>query len=220
MNRAAKLILDLLFPPKCAFCRAVLKKDREDLGFCAGCEETLPRAPEARMDKRGEFFDFCLAPLYYRDAVRRSVLRFKFYGARAYCSAYAKIIAEAVKNETEAVFDAIAWAPVSKNRLRKRGYDQARLIAMCLSRELNVPCRPLLKKIRHTPPQSRIVGEEKRRANVSGAYAVCPGEDVRDLKIQLVDDVITTGSTLSECTRTLLMAGADRVICSVLARAE
>ena len=220
MNRVSKFILDLLFPPKCAFCRAVLKNDREEHGFCAECERKLPRADDARMGKKGEFFDFCLAPLYYRDAVRRSILRFKFYGARAYCKAYAGIIAGAVRNEPEAVFDVIAWAPVSKSRLRKRGYDQARLIAECMSEALGFPCRQLLKKIRHTPPQSRIVGEEKRRANVSGAYAVCPDEDIKDLKILLVDDVITTGSTLSECTRTLLMAGADRVICAVLARAE
>lgn len=220
MKSVKEFLLNLFFPPKCAFCRAVLNGDREKTGFCAECEKSLPRPAESLMGKTGEFFDFCLAPLYYRGAVRRSVLRFKFYGARPYFTAYAKIIAEAVRNEPEASFDVITWVPVSKNRLRKRGYDQARLIAERLSLELGVPCRRLLIKIRHTPPQSGISGAEKRRANVSGAYAASGDENIKDLKILLVDDVITTGSTLSECTRTLLMAGADRVVCAVLARAE
>jgi len=212
--------LDLFFPPKCAFCRAVLPKERVEAGVCAACRQSLPFTDDPRGKKKGEFFEFCLAPLLYRDRVRDSVLRFKFYGARSCCRAYAGLMAETVRKEPEAVFDLITWAPVSKKRLRKRGYDQARLIAEALAEKIGAPCAPLLLKTRHVPPQSHIKGDEKRRANVSGAYTLLPGAAVTGKRLLLVDDVTTSGATLTECSRVLLMGGAEQIVCAVLARAE
>lgn len=217
---AGSFFLDLFFPPKCAFCRAVLPKERTDAGICAACQQSLPFTADPRGRKKGEFFEFCLAPLRYTGRVRDSVLRFKFYGARSCCRAYARLMAETVRREEEAVFDLVTWAPVSKKRLRKRGYDQARLIAEALAQQLGAPCAPLLEKTRHVPPQSHIKGDEKRRANVSGAYALLPGAEVQGRRLLLVDDVTTSGATLSECSRILLMGGAEAVVCAVLAKAE
>ena len=77
---------------------------------------------------------------------------------------------------------------------------------------------PTLKKIRNTKAQSGTGGAAKRRANISGAYAVPDGADVDGKRIILIDDIVTTGSTLSECARTLAMAGAENVSAAALAR--
>jgi ComF family protein len=116
-------------------------------------------------------------------------------------------------------FDLVAWPPLSRWRLYRRGYDQARLLAEGLARVRNIPCQPLLKKIRHTSPQSLLKTESERRANVLGAYELCADMQVAGKRILLVDDVMTTGATLSECARVLLTAGAAEVVCVTLAMA-
>ena len=77
---------------------------------------------------------------------------------------------------------------------------------------------PLLRKIRNAPPQSGISGDAARRANVLGAYRVTDPDALRDKRILLLDDVITTGATASECARVLLTAGAKSVNCAAVAR--
>lgn len=213
-------LLDLLFPPKCVFCRKLLPGGNKDGGICVKCAASLPYTDEPRAERSEDFFDFCLSPLYYRGIVRDSILRFKFRGAASYAGVYSRLAAEAVKAEPDASYDIITWAPVSRKRLKKRGYDQARLIAEGMAELLGSKCLPILKKSKHTPPQSGLEGAEKRRENVSGAYEMLPGRSVDGMRILLVDDVMTTGSTLSECTRTLLMAGAESVFCVTLARTE
>ena len=213
-------LLDHFCPTKSVFCRALLPQDKWEDGVCGKCAEKLPFTVSPRGAKRGEFFDFCVAPLYYRDEVRDAIHRYKFSGNSSYGAVFGRLVAEAVKNEPDAVFDTVTWAPVSAGRLRKRGYDQAMLIAQSAAGLLGKPCEPLLKKIRNAPPQSRLQGSEKRRANISGAYICRPDAETAGKSILLIDDVITSGSTLSECSRMLLMGGAERVICAVLARTE
>ena len=77
--------------------------------------------------------------------------------------------------------------------------------------ELGITPVPVLRKIRGNPPQARITGEAKRRANVLGVYAVLPGADVAGKKIVLLDDILTTGATMGEAARVLLTAGAREV---------
>ena len=116
-------------------------------------------------------------------------------------------------------FDLICWAPVSKKRRRKRGYDQGELLAREAAKQLGRECVPLLKKVRDTPAQSGLKDPSARRANVMGAYQAVEPALVVGKRILLVDDVVTTGETLSECASTLLMAGAEEVFCVTLAKA-
>ena len=116
-------------------------------------------------------------------------------------------------------FDLICWAPVSKRRRRKRGYDQGELLAREVAKRLGRECVPLLKKVRDTPAQSGLKDPSARRANVMGAYQVPHPALAAGKRILLVDDVVTTGETLSECAGTLLMAGAKEVFCVTLAKA-
>ena len=211
-------ILDLLFPPRCVFCRKFLKTGEKDI--CGKCRESLPVCPAEKAVSSGEFYDICVSPLYYKDDVRRSILRFKFNDATNYASCYGKILAECIKDNLAGKYDMITWVPVSKEREKKRGYDQAMLLALATALELDDVAVETLRKTKDIPAQSTLDGHEERKANVVGVYEATDRELINDKRILVIDDIVTTGSTLSECARTLLMAGAREVICATLARTE
>ena len=210
-------LLDLLFPPKRPFCEKILEKGQALL--CPDCQRDLPWTQGVQGERKLEFIDLCTAPLWYRDKVRESHHRYKFSGVRAYVMPYAVLMAQCVADHLEGRFDVITWVPLSRKRLRRRGYDQSRLLAQRLVQEVGVPCEHLLKKVRNTTAQSGLNGESERRANVLGAYTMCPGVSVAGRRVLLVDDVVTTGATLSECARVLRTAGATEVVCVTVAMA-
>lgn len=209
-------VLDLLFPRKCVFCGRII--DSGDV--CDSCSSKLPTAEGASAVTKGEFFKRCVSPLYYTGDVRESVLRYKFGSRENYAKVYAEYMARCISENLRDEVNVITWVPVSAKRLRKRGYDQSRLIAEELSVLLGIEAVQLLRKTRDNPAQSSLKGEEKRRANVLGAYEVTDKTLVSGKTVLLVDDVITTGATLSECARMLLMADAEDVLCSTLAKGE
>ena len=215
-EKIKEIALDLLFPPKCVFCGKLL--DKGESGICKDCLGTLPETEGEDAKTKGDFFRFCVSPLYYRGLVRDSVLRFKFNGRQGYAETYAELIKPCVDRNIDRKIDMVSWVPVSRKRLRKRGYDQAKLIAEALSELLDVPCVQTTEKVRDNKAQSGIDGAEKRRANVMGVYKAISGS-ASGKTVLLVDDIITTGATISECARTLLMAGAESVYCATLAKA-
>jgi len=211
-------LLDLLFPPKCVFCRDVLLQ--KGAYFCSTCGESLPFCPDEAISQAGDFYVRCVTPLFYEGLVTDSIHRYKFLNARGYRRTYAPLMAACVSEYITEPYDLITWAPVSKKRLRKRGYDQAEILAKELAPYLDKPCVSVLRKSRNAPPQSSLEGgREVRKANIAGAYEVPDVSLVKSKRILLVDDVLTTGSTLSECARMLLLAGAEEVSCVALARA-
>ena len=113
--------------------------------------------------------------------------------------------------------DLITWVPLSRKRLRKRGYDQAKLIAEAVSVRLGVPCVPVLRKLRNIRAQSSLQDAVQRQRNIRNVYSVSEPEKIRGKRILLIDDIVTTGATLSECARTLREAGAAEVIAAAAA---
>lgn len=209
-------ILDILFPPKCTFCGKVIIRHTQCL--CDKCSSNLPYTKGAQCSQKGDFFDTCVSPLFYEDDVRKSILRFKFKSIISYTECYGRQMADCVRDNLAGQYDLITWVPLSIKRAKTRGYDQAMLLAMAVALELdNVAVDTLVKNL-HVQPQSSIEDSEKRRANVSGVYDIKDAELIAERKILLVDDIITTGATLSECARTLLLGGAESVVCATLAR--
>lgn len=207
------MLLDLLFPRKCAFCRRLTQNEAS---VCPRCREKLPYTGySARQDF--PHLDTCYSPLYYTEEVRQSLLRYKFGGLRMYASVYGEFLAKCI-DENQISCDSITWVPLSRRRLRQRGYDQARLLAEDLSARLAIPCVPTLRKIRNNPRQSASGNAEKRRRNVKGVYTALPQADICGKTLLLVDDIVTTGSTLSEAASVLRKAGAASVIGLTLAR--
>ncbi len=204
---------DLLFPPKCIFCQRILSREETDL--CHDCRSSVEEFPKANY--RISFVAGWTALWYYIDKVRQSILRYKFYGRRSYGAVYGRLLAMKLHTKPICQYDVLTWVPVSRQRRRKRGYDQVELIALSLGSELGTPAVPVLKKVRHTKPQSRLQDASHRKANVMGAYGVTDPSLVAGKRILLIDDIITTGATVSECARVLLTAGAIEVSCAAVA---
>lgn len=210
-------ILSLIYPPKCVFCGTVI--DKSDI--CEECEKTLPFTKGDSIYQKFPFVDKCISPLYYKDYVRRAVLRFKFAGCSCYSRRLGGIMSECAENNLDCgSIDMVSCIPLSRKRMHDRGYNQAELLAKEISKKVGVEYLPTLKKIRHNTAQSTIKDSKQRAANVIGAYGVIDAEEVKGKYILLVDDVVTTGSTVSECARILKKSGAKAVYCVTLARRE
>ena len=209
-------LLDLFFPPKCPFCGKVL----DHAGICPACEKALPWTEEGAGLRELPGGLQCAAPLWYEGKVREGLLRFKFQGARAAAGPLGELVARCAAERFSGAFDVVTWVPVSRRRLRSRGYDQARLLAESACRLWEVRPEQLLQKITDNPAQSGLTEEAARRANVLGVYEAAEPERIQGYRILLVDDICTTGATLAECARTLRDAGAAAVmcVCAALAR--
>jgi ComF family protein len=206
-------MLHLLFPPKCVLCGKLLQRNETDL--CGDCRIDAPECPAVR--KKRPFVESMLAVWYYEGNVRKSLLRYKFYGKRQYAGVYGRLLAMKLLREREDTFDLITWVPISRWRRLRRGYDRVELLAKAVGQELGMTPVRCLHKNRHNPPQSGVIGEAQRRANVLGVYDPVEPEAFRGKRILLLDDIITTGATVGECARVLLTAGAKEVHCAAIA---
>ena len=206
-------LLALLFPPKCILCRKLLKKDETDL--CAGCRKNTPEYSLVKRDI--PHVARWTALWYYKDNVRNSVLRFKFSNAQHYAQPYGQLLGMHILKTFPEGFDLVTWVPTGNKRIKKRGYDHARLLAAAVATELGVSATPLLHKIRQTPPQSSLSTFEQRRKNVADAYAVTDAALLKGKRILLLDDVITSGASCAECSKELRKAGAKSVFCAAIA---
>lgn len=214
MKKLFLFISRFLFPPKCVLCRKVLKENETDL-----CRECRAHTPEfSKQTKKLPYLAGWTALWYYEGDVRRSILRFKFYNARSYAETYGRLLAmKLLQEETE--FDLLTWAPISRMRKWRRGYDQVELIARAVGKELGIAPVATLKKRRNNPPQSGIRDAARRRANVFGVYQVLDPQQISGKRILLLDDIMTTGATAGECARMLLTDGAKEVYCAAVASA-
>lgn len=211
-------VLDLIFPPRCVFCSKVLTYTRNHI--CDNCQKELPWIVGQAAEQKFEFVSLCASPLWYQGEVRESIHRYKFSNRSMYAKPYGRLVAQCVADHLSGKYDLITWVPLSGKSLKKRGYDQAMLLAMAASLELNDVAVETLRKKRNTDAQSSLKEEADRRANVLGAYEIVDPVLVEGKRILLIDDVVTTGSTLSECARILLTYGASDVVCATLCRAK
>ena len=209
--------LELLYPTRCAFCHKLLEPGGGKV--CKACRDSLPFTRGAAQIQSFPHVKSCAAPFYYEGNVRASLLRYKFGGMTGYAEVYADYLSKCI-DENGIICDSITWVPLSRRRLRRRGYDQARLLAEALSAKLGVPCERTLVKTKNNPPQSRTGKAAQRRANVSGVYEAVSGAELAGKRLLLVDDIVTTGSTLGEAAGALLGAGAASVCAAAVARGQ
>ena len=207
-------ILEWVFPRKCILCRGLLDKDETDL--CRKCRADQPEYPYGK--KRVPHIDALTAVWMYEGQVRRSIHRYKFNGARHYADPYGRLMAMRIQRDLPPA-DIVTWVPISAKRRRKRGYDQVELLARAVGPELGIPAEPLLEKIRDNRANSGLKTPAERRANVLGVYRAVNQDSLRGKRVLLLDDIVTTGATASECARVLLTAGAERVYFAAAAAA-
>ena len=212
-----RLLLDLIYPPRCMFCHGFLRRDEK--AICQSCRENLPVLEEKNRGISLKGIPRCTSLFRYEGNVRQAILRYKFHGLSFYNREFAALMTENLTDE-ELACDEVTWVPLSRKRKRTRSYDQAQLLAEELAAGRNVPCSCLLVKQRDAAPQSGSGGREERKANIRDAYRIKKGIDIRRKTILLIDDIVTTGATLEECAAVLSAAGAACVKAATIARTD
>ncbi|MEA2973640.1 MAG: hypothetical protein QOG82_2098 [Actinomycetota bacterium] len=166
---------------------------------CPACASDL-RSPPGLPPPAG--VDSCRALLAYEGAGRELVARLKYRNARSSVPYLAERMAALAADRTP--YDVVTWAPTTTARRRQRGFDQAELLARALARRLHVPCRRLL----HRPPGNPQTGQPLDVRRAGPAFHPARPSPPRVL---LVDDVVTSGATVTAAARTLTAAGAAEV---------
>ena len=230
-------IASLLYPPSCTICSGPVdsgeylcdeceaKVSRIVPPFCATCSEPFDGAITttfscANCAHRALHFDAAVSAYRSRGIVRHVMLNFK-YGRQIHLRhLVARWLIAALDDERlrERRFDAIVPVPLHPAKQRERGFNQAALLAEWLSTHMALMVRPVLQRVRFTTTQTAFDRSE-RMQNLRNAFRLRKNADVRKLRVLLIDDVLTTGSTLSECARVLKEAGAHSVYAATAARA-
>jgi competence protein ComFC len=234
--RPLEAIASLLYPPACTICATSVEPGEylcaqcNDKAtpivppFCEICSEPFAGAITgsftcANCAHREIFFDTAVAVYRSRGIVRRVILDFK-YGHQIHLR---HVIARWLGQALDDVrlrgrrFDVIVPVPLHPARERERGFNQAALLAELLSEKMSIQSKAVLKRIRYTTTQTAFDRVE-RMENLRNAFRLRKNMNVRHLRVLLIDDVLTTGSTLSECARVLKDAGAMSVYAATAAR--
>ncbi len=227
INSGLWTALDWVFPPECAACGE--PGDR----LCSNCQGKIHFLPNWREDQEG------VQPLvesrdahgqhfrsascsesrhlaYYEGVIRECIHSLKYHENRGLGAFFAKWLARLV-DQAGWVVDLVMPVPLSEQRFRQRGYNQSSLIARPLAFQLGIAYNPYgLRRILDTPSQVGLSAEARRR-NVAKAF-LAEGTIVKGKSVLLVDDVMTTGSTLNACADALVFAGAVEVYAVTIGR--
>ena len=235
MNKILNDILNFIYPPYCSICKEsthginivcnscfekihfinknrckICGKKLKSGNICKDCEENPP------------FFDFVIGCGNYVPPLSNIIKIYKYNHRPSLSEHLARILYSLYQSRGDLKrIKAVTWVPMRRTELRERGYNQSKLLAEKLANYANLKSAPLIKKVRNIPSQTKLP-YEKRISNVVGAYKVRDEylELIhKDLEegIILIDDVITTSSTMNECARILNEKGVGRVIGMVLA---
>lgn len=237
MNAAAvaRHFVNLFYPLHCPACGCALDAmNREGIcGTCAGRIKRTPRpycnscgrpvnhedavCPECR--KMTLHFDRAYSACLYEDVLKELIHTLK-YGGGASCAKFLSGLMIDFLRRNEEILngaDIVTFVPLDSKRLRERGFNQSKIFAREIGLAFGLPVMDTLKKARRTKNQNELPREE-RLTNLKGAFRARPGRDIKGRTVLLVDDVMTTGATLSECAVTLNAVGAGKVRCFTLAR--
>ncbi|MBQ3904507.1 MAG: ComF family protein [Eubacterium sp.] len=218
MSSALKRLSYVIFPKRCELCGEVIELDKtrcvqcEQLKMiegkiCRKCGREVKNCTCSRDNFSPDYKAFC-APYYFEKSTVAAVYRLKNHGFSELAFAMAESIVKAVTLRFENVeFDIVTCVPMSPYRKRVRGYNQSELLAKEVAKQLDTQFDALLYKNRRTRSQ-RKSSAKQRRANLYGAFSVIEGKSVSGKTVLIVDDVKTTGSTLSELAFTLKDEGA------------
>lgn len=227
IKKAGAFTLDLIFPNRCPLCGEVINWKYE---YCQGCFDELPYTGEEFCHGCGNIssscichrnenlFSRCYAAFYYLDSAKGGVVYLK----NTKNNVFPRLFAEKIRSDIEAdpyefKADFIVPVPMSKTKLRKRGFNQAEVLADALSQQLNIPiCNDVLVKSISFVAQHKL-SATRRKSNASHLYSAGKNIDIKGKTVIIVDDVMTTGSTINSCAEILLEMGAEKIIAAVAA---
>lgn len=224
MESFSDSIKTMFWPLRCMFCGEPMFNSRKLT--CERCAGSLPYVTGKICSKCGRgrsectcssailYYDKAIAPFYFENGVRNCIHSFKFRSHTEFAGPLSEYMLEAFeKHFSKDDFDFITYVPLYKDDLRSRGYNQSRLLAQHLAKKIGIELKEdVLCKIYRTEKQSGSSSVE-RFGNVLGVFDADKNLDLNGMRILLVDDIETTGSTLSECGKMLYLAGAGNVCC-------
>ncbi|NKB62258.1 MAG: hypothetical protein GKR95_09030 [Gammaproteobacteria bacterium] len=210
-----KQIFDSILPEKCALCRK-----NTNAGFCIDCqtllpwkhcfcaicgvEQTISGICGRCQNFRPDYFQSVI-PFIYSSPISDQIQQLKYQGQIYYARPLARMLGKWSPENTTSLPDVLIPIPLHRNRIKQRGFNQALEITRTLSKQLNIPFnKSVLKRQNDTSSQTGL-SERLRRMNVKGAFVI--GQNVRYEHVTLVDDVVTSGSTVNEAARILIQAG-------------
>lgn len=232
-----RILLDLVYPRLCGGCGSEVRD--EDGHLCWNCMRRLPYIVhpfcsicgdpvDGRVDElfvchacseRRPCFDRARSAVRYRDVVQELLRRFKYRHGFWIANDLSRLLQSCVESHFDvSLIDAVAFVPLYPTRRHQRGFNQAELLAWLLARRLR---KPLIKKalvrVRPTATQTRLTAQE-RALNVRNAFKIRNARSFSGKRLLLVDDVMTTGATVNECSRMLKAGGATEVWVATVAR--
>jgi ComF family protein len=235
-------IVSVFFPAGCRICDALLTSARR-VPICESCLFSFERLPSIVCEicgrplaglaqKEGEpllcpackdrtyAFERARSFAVYEGPVVRAILLLKFEQIEPLGARFAERLAELVNAGGDVLAaDVVVPVPLHRQRERERGYNQAALLSKPLAKRLRLPHKAVLLMRTRARPDKQVLSLEERWESVRGAFATRPGSQVDNLRVLLVDDVLTTGATLDACARALRDAGAKSVVALTVARA-
>lgn len=210
IHKLKENITDILFPVRCPYCEKIIDKNEY---ACESCKKQFP-APSIKKYCVGGFP--CTAPFPYEGIFKKAITNFKFKNCGSYSKQLSFVLVQSIfESFPENTFDIITCVPMHKKHIKKRGYNQAKLLAFECSKIMNIPYADTLRKFKENKIQHTLKSKE-RAANVKGVYKVTDNELIKGKRILIIDDIITTGNTLGECARVLIKGGCESVNCAVV----
>ena len=223
---AGSVLLDLCLPRSCAGCQKM--DNRPQSAWCGTCWDQMPRVVSPLCSKCGRPFrdspespdhlcGECIESTYHFDTARSAVAhegiirtrihQFKFEARTEWVPPLVELLEIAYAGSGMALPELVLPVPLHPKRLKERGFNQSGLLAGELARKIRAPVSfDVIVRKNRTQPQTRL-NRKERLKNVRGAFELSGAQDIRGRRILLVDDVFTTGTTLSECARTLKRKG-------------
>ena len=233
-----KTLLNLLYPRRCVLCRqSTAAMQDSDIDLCPACEQELPRINNAcrqcgiplphdvenslcgQCQQKTPRFDRVISLLHYQPPVTWLLQQMKFHNKPAYARLLSSLLLSRLQQDSAAMPDAIIPVPLHHKRQFQRGFNQSDEIATTLSKALNCPLDRILLQRQFNNRHQSGLDAKQRRKNVRGVFRLTTSKPSYH-HVAVVDDVMSTGSTVNEIARLLKKSGVKRVDIWVLARAS
>lgn len=205
----------MLFPPICGICGKINQE-----GLCNKCKVKLQELEESCIiNIENKYFQELIYIFKYEGLIRKLIIDYKFNEKSYIYVCFVNLILKNKKiYEKLQSYDTIIPVPISKKRMKERGYNQSLLIAKQISKDVKIPLQTnCLFKTKNIIAQSKL-NKEQRKENIQNVYKLKNREILKNKRILLIDDIYTTGSTVNECAKILQQGMPKKIDVLVLAK--
>lgn len=203
---ALEALLDIIYPydNKCIICGV-----EGFLGICSKCKSEIKRVHQQ---------EEIMAYGYYGGVLKKLILNLKYHKSFIAGKVLADLLCQIII-EKKLSIDCICYVPISKDSLKKRGFNQCSVLAKNISSILDIPVIDCLVKVKETKEQ-KLLGKEERMKNILDAFEIKNREKLFKKNILLIDDVYTTGATINECKKNIEKCNINKIYLLTIAKSN